>query len=75
MATKLGAVAKCVFSELLYGCRGGRSEIKSLHLLEVSSLVLTNAIQITNLFSKIASSSLRFSTRAAFEEYLGSSAK
>ena len=42
MATKLGAVAKCVFSELLYGCRGGWSEIKSLHLLEVSSLVLTD---------------------------------
>ena len=42
MATKLGAVAKCVLSELLYGCRGGWSEIKSLHLLEVSSLVLTD---------------------------------
>ena len=45
MATKLGAVAKCVFSELLYGCRGGWSEIKSLHLLEVSSLVLTDRTQ------------------------------
>ena len=44
MATKLGAVAKCVFSELLYGCRGGRSEIKSLHLLEVSSHVLTYSL-------------------------------
>ena len=40
MATKLGAVAKCVFVELLHGCRGGWSEIKSFHRLEVSSLVL-----------------------------------
>ena len=40
VATKLGAVAKCVFVELLHGCRGGWSEIKSFHRLEVSSLVL-----------------------------------
>ena len=34
-----------------------------------------SAIKLTNLFSRIASNSLRFLTRAAFEEYNGSSAK
>ena len=46
MATKLGAVAKCVFVELLHGCRGGWSEIKSFHRLEVSSLVLYKSSSI-----------------------------
>ena len=49
MATKLGAVAKCVFVELLHGCRGGWSEIKSFHRLEVSSLVLyTRSLHISS---------------------------
>ena len=48
MATKLGAVAKCVFVELLHGCRGGWSEIKSFHRLEVSSLVLYISFDLNN---------------------------
>lgn len=36
---------------------------------------MLSAIKLTNLFSRIASNSLRFLTRAAFEEYNGSSAK
>ena len=53
MATKLGAVAKCVFVELLHGCRGGWSEIKSFHRLEVSSLVLYSYIYCSSMVKLI----------------------
>jgi len=60
---------------------GGGLQLAQINTTQSRSLLsfyvdpMLSAIKLTNLFSRIASNSLRFLTRAAFEEYNGSSAK